>query len=196
MVCSLKPNYLEEWGKSFTWAQGQPWQHIKMMSWKKIVVSAPFGLLASLCTALECLCKEMRSWAGGAVHRHRVKLCKCRGKLPERWASDEVVGIRNLYSVLGALGVIAVKIKMQKTRRKEDAAAWNLQTPTKTWGKVMDVGVSVETDLGLEQGWGFGRLSIIVRASSCSMTVTPPGSCEGAGSVHKQLWLLCLRFTS
>lgn len=43
-----------------------------------------------------------------------------------------MVGIRNLYSVLGALGVIAVKIKMQKTRRKEDAAARNLQTPTKT----------------------------------------------------------------
>lgn len=71
MRCSLKANYLGQWSKRFTWAQGQPGHILRWCLENNLIMSALYGLLTSLCTAPGCLCPNgMHSWDGGAVHRH------------------------------------------------------------------------------------------------------------------------------
>lgn len=78
MGCSLMADYLGQWGKRFTWAQGQPGHMLRWYLENNLIMSALYGLLTSLCTAPECLCPNgLYSWGGGAVHlrgEHRMRL--------------------------------------------------------------------------------------------------------------------------
>lgn len=126
------------------------------------------------CTALEFLCpKGIHSLDWRAVPRHRVKLCECREKLPERWASGKVVSIRTINSMLGAPG--------------EQRRRYNYRGCGGGWGERERCSLE-PLDLhkggghwGLEQGWEFWRPSITVIARSCSMTITGLGSVSGQG---------------
>lgn len=88
MRCSLKANYLGQWSKRFTWAQGQPGHILRWCLENNLIMSALYGLLTSLCTAPGCLCPNgMHSWDGGAVHlkgEHRMRL-SASGPLTQSW---------------------------------------------------------------------------------------------------------------